>query len=182
MKMLPKRINPLVFYALAWYSCQSNQTAQPVASPEVQELALLEEKLQESTGNAAKQEAAKELEAKLVRYSVSHRADTMSAACLYKAARINETYLLRYEEAFGLYESITTDYPNSRFAPVAIFKKGLLMETHFEKGDKAIYYLDEFLRRYPDHKLAPMAIELVQSAGVDADVLYQRIRQGVVQP
>lgn len=182
MKMLPRRINSWFLSVLVLASCQSKQSPPANHGPELQELAQLEEALHKDADKARVNQVAKELEHKLVSYSVTHKRDTVAAACLYKAARINETYLQRNEEAFGQYESITASYPDSRFAPVALFKKGLLMETYFHKSDKAIYYLDEFLRKYPEHKLAPMAMDLVKSAGVDADALFERIQQGVAKP
>ena len=180
--MLPKLTNifgAILLVLLAFVACKpKTDTADlPQANADVEKVKELEEKLRNASGENEALPIAQELEDVLIVYATEHPKDTLSAMFLYKAARLNEAYFSKYEEAFGLYEDITTIYPDTRFAPVALFKKGLIMETVFLKSDKAIYYLDEFLKKYPNHKLSAMASQIISSSGVDADVLFERMHE-----
>lgn len=182
-------LKPIRLFALAvallLAACNSKEKAGNAASGTVNEIIAKEQEnlktLEKAVKNASsdddKKEQALQLEKELVKLSVAHKNDTASARWLYKAALLNEGILQNYPEAYGHYTALYKDYPNTKYAPVALFKQGLIMETYFQKNDKAIYLLDEFIKKYPEHKLVDMAKQVIATSGVDADAIYRRFNQ-----
>ncbi len=62
----------------------------------------------------------------------------------------------RFREARDHYQTVLTDYPDSRVAPDALYSRGVCEANIDEDGEqKAAATFREFLDRYGEHKLAP---------------------------
>ena len=182
MKTLPKHISYLVLLsAMLCGACDAKKQKEEVSSGTALEIPNaitgLEAELAEIDNKTAAIPVARKLEKELLLFATENKKDTSVAQLVYKAARLNETYFENYQEAFGHYNSIAEDYPETKYAPVSFFKRGLIMETYFKKSDKAIYYLDEYLKKYPGHKLNDMAKQIITTTGVDPRDLLERIKQ-----
>jgi outer membrane protein assembly factor BamD (BamD/ComL family) len=181
--MLPKRISTVLLASVLFLgACETKKKGggdvaaeQALQFPE--SIAELEAELAKIDNRTAAIPVARKLEKELLQFATENRKDTTVAQLVYKAARLNETYFENYQEAFGHYNSIAEDYPDTKYAPVSFFKRGLIMETYFKKSDKAIYYLDEYLKKYPGHKLNDMAKQIITTTGVDPRDLLERIKQ-----
>lgn len=181
MSRKPINFFPFLLIVLLFFSCdeRANPTTDNTVTEVPTELAAiykLEKDLKAINNVKDATPVAKELEKELLQYATKNKKDTLAPKFIYQAARLNELYFNNYPEAFSHYNSVVVDFNESRFTPVAMFKRGLIMETYFKKSDKAIYYLDEFIKKYPDHKMAEMAMQIISSSGVDADALFERIR------
>ncbi|MGB0430009.1 MAG: tetratricopeptide repeat protein [Bacteroidia bacterium] len=178
MKML-LRPTSLLAFLLVLASCENTTNKSDLKTENNNSsngIYKLEQELKNAKGENTALPIAQKLEKELVTYATKHKNDSLAPKYLYKAARLNETYFDNYTEAFAHYNSIAEEYANTRFAPVAMFKRGLIMETVFKKSDKAIYYLDEFMKKHPKHKLVDMAKQIITTSGVDANDLFERIK------
>ena len=185
--MLQKLTRTLLFLLIISFfaSCknggkQESDKASKI-NPELIAIQNLEKDLKAMNNKTDATPIAKKLEKGLLLYATKNKQDSLAPKFVYKAARLNEIYFDNYAEAFSHYNSVVVDFDESRFTPVAMFKRGLLMETYFKKSDKAIFYLDEFIKKYPDHKMSEMAMQIITTSGVDADALFERINQKPVE-
>ncbi|MFY0673881.1 MAG: hypothetical protein JXQ87_10770 [Bacteroidia bacterium] len=180
--MLQRHISFLVLsIAMLFGACDAKKQQEEIVTEETflfpESITELEAELAKNDNRTAAMPVARKLETELITFATKNSKDTAVAQLIYKAARLNETYFENYPEAFGHYNSIAEDYPETQYAPVSFFKRGLIMETYFKKSDKAIYYLDEYLRKFPGHKLNDMAKQIVTTTGIDPADLLERIKE-----
>lgn len=161
--------------AICFVACSGN-TEKTTSHPHQSELNKIDSlKSLFKQADSSKQESlAKELAYELLHYSKSHPNDSLSAVFVFQCARLYERAFGNYNEAFGLYNSVYRDFPESNLAGEALFMQGLLLETHFGQTDKAKVYLHRFLNEFPNHELVPMANDLLKTAGVPADSLLKQ--------
>lgn len=86
-----------------------------------------------------------------VEYAQAHPKDTASAQLYFEAANVANS-LRKYHQAIELWGKVWQLYPDTQFAPHALFRQGFTAENSVKDRYKAKYYYELFLQKYPQHE------------------------------
>ncbi|MEP7266824.1 MAG: tetratricopeptide repeat protein [Saprospiraceae bacterium] len=102
--------------------------------------------------------------------------DPESADLLNKAAETARS-LKTYNKAISLYDWIIEKYPESKYAPQALFLKAFTYDNELHDIENARLYYEEFGKRYPTHDFADDAKVLLQNLGKSDQEFLQSIQK-----
>jgi hypothetical protein len=114
-------------------------------------------------------------------YEADYPNDSLSAKYLFKAGQVIENVFDDRQRAGELYYSVFKKYPQSNWAPYALFMTGNLFHTMRDTAH-AVEMLQFFMAKYPDHKLKTDAAALVQSLGSEPDTTSRPVKEMPINP
>jgi len=117
---------------------------------------------------------AAQLDAAYHTYIRKYPEDTILPHMLFEDAQISIYPLNKMDAAIDQLTIIYTKYPNSRYAPNALFKSAYLNEKtqRFDKA-KSLYLL--FVQTYPNNELASQAKILASMTGLTEDEQLKQV-------
>jgi tetratricopeptide (TPR) repeat protein len=89
------------------------------------------------------------------------KGDTVSANVLFEAGALLQA-VNNIPKAIGTWGLIVEYYPESRYAPLALFQQGIAFDNDLHDKDNAGRYYKKFLTLYPKHKLASQVEQLMK--------------------
>jgi len=115
---------------------------------------------------------AKEIITLYTQYAAHYPGDTLSAEYLFKAADISSK-INEAQKAIELYGQFTTQYPDHKNAPYALFLQGFIYENQIGDPAKAKPYYEKFLSQYPNHPLVKDVNFSLQNLGKSPEDLIK---------
>ncbi|MEP7321451.1 MAG: tetratricopeptide repeat protein [Saprospiraceae bacterium] len=97
-------------------------------------------------------------------YVLINPTDPESPDLLNKAAGEARS-LKTYNKAVSLFDWVIEKYPDSKFAPQALFLKAFTFDNELHDLENARFYYQEFIKRYPTHDFANDAKVLMENLG-----------------
>lgn len=185
--MMIRKFSPqLTLYTLALgfvFSCQSKGPLSK-SNPEKARIDSLENEMKlsyEKNPSEPDKELAMYLAEAYQNYEAGHQKDTLSSYYLFKAGQVIENVFDDKQRAAELYFDVYKKYPQSTWAPYALFMTGNLFHT-VRDTVHAVEMLQFFMAKYPDHKLKIDAAALVSSLGFVPDSTSRPVKEMPVNP
>lgn len=94
---------------------------------------------------------------------------------LFRAGELYSNELLDYARAIDIFKRNYQTYPNHETAANSLFFIGYLYNNSLGDTANAKKYYDEFLERYPSHNMAKHAKFELESLGMTADQVFDRM-------
>lgn len=94
---------------------------------------------------------------------------------LFRAGELYSNELQDFAKAIEVFERDYQKYPEHETAANALFFIGYLYNNSLHDLDKAKKYYEEFLEKYPQHNMAKHAQFELESLGMSADDLFEKI-------
>lgn len=183
IRLLALKLTFLSLIGLVQMGCKpSNQSGS--ANPEKARIDSLENEMRlahEKNPGEPNLELAMYLAQAYQNYEADHPSDSLSAKYLFKAGQVIENVFDDRQRAGELYYSVFKKYPESNWAPYALFMTGNLFHT-IKDTTHAVEMLQFFMAKYPDHKLKSDAAALVQSMGSIPDSSSRPVKEMNINP
>lgn len=117
--------------------------------------------------------AAKNLATSYQKLADASESKEDEAKYLYKQALTQQKAIGDINEAFGLYDELATEYPETKYGVEASFHRAMIIHQYYKDVGKAVTLFQEFVKANPDHDLTPMAKQMVFQATKSADEIYE---------
>lgn len=98
-----------------------------------------------------------------------------TAEFLFRAGELYSNELQDFRKAIDIFKRNYQTYPNHETAANSLFFIGYLYNNSLGDTENAEKYYNEFLERYPNHNMAKHAKFELESLGMTADQVFDRI-------
>lgn len=177
------RLTLLSLLGLCIYAC-SPQSKKPLVNPDRVRIDSLEAAMKlayEKNPGEADRNLAMHLAMAYQKYEAQHPKDSISSFYLFKAGQVIENVFDDKQRAGEIYFSVFKKYPESRWAPYALFMTGNLFHTVKDTAH-AVEMLEFFMAKYPDHKLKADAAAMITSLGQVPDSSSRPVKEMPMNP
>lgn len=160
----------LTLAVLAFFSACKPSEKGP-ANPELARIDSLESAMKSDEKKAAAEpdlNLAMHLAKAYQDYEAGHPDDSLSARFLFRAGQVIENVFNDKGRALELYYTVYRKYPDSPWAPYALFMTGNLHHS-IQDSANTVNMLNLFLAKYPAHSLRNDAAAMISSFGAIPD-------------
>ncbi len=109
-------------------------------------------------------------------YAMFFPKDSLAPDCLFKAGQI-ATAAKKYKQALALYQSITSKYPDFKYASESLYLQGFLLDNFMndDAGAKIIY--EEIIAKYPNTTLARDSQAAINNLGKTDEQIIEEFQK-----
>ncbi len=109
------------------------------------------------------------------KYIDNYPQDSICASSLY---RIGEAYKAAHRPGIAIqyWGRVQREYPESKFAPQALFLQAFTFENEIGDKENAKRYYQQFLERFPSHPFAKDAEQLLQLIDKSPEELLEQLK------
>jgi len=157
-----------LFVLILFVSCVN------IEKKQIKEIKILENALISDTTLVLSVDNANKCIEKYLAFAEKYPKHNNSPGYLYDAAKVTEGLNKAYD-AIKLYGQVEILYPESDYAPKALFSKAFLLDEKLNQDVKAEKLYIEFIKKYPDHELTPSAAQLIELLYLSDDELKERV-------
>lgn len=157
-----------LFILILFVSCAN------VEQKQIREIEILENDLISDTTLILSVDKANKCIEKYIAFANKYPEHNNSPGYLYDAAKVTEG-LNKVYDAIKLYGQVESVYPQSDYAPKALFSKAFLLDEKLNQDVKAEKFYIEFIKKYPNHELTPSAAQLIELLYLSDDELKERV-------
>lgn len=148
------------------------------------DIAALEAQYREMTSGNVQGSSAQQIREVMTKLAAAYEAkagestdNEEAASYLYKAAEMYENNPADINKVLGLFDQIIEKHPNHKRAADALFKKGFVFNNVIGDTARARVAYETFIDQYPEHDLVEDAKIEVESLGLSAQQLLEKIQK-----
>jgi TolA-binding protein len=153
---------------------QKTETKEPPREQYLEQIKRLEAEMHKST-DINKDTAILAIKA-YSDYATFFPDDTIAPYYLFKAGEIATATKL-YQQALIYYETITSKYPDFKYAQESLYLQGFLLDNLLNDDDKAKTVYEQVITKYPTSKYAKDAKDAINNLGKTDEQLIQEFKK-----